>query len=92
MSILIDETSRVLIQGFTGDKGTFHAKEMIAYGTKVVGGVTPGKGGTTHLGLPVFNTEGGWLRMRALPLAVPRQRRYIMAYRSMTENTKRKQP
>ncbi|HET6375104.1 MAG TPA: succinate--CoA ligase subunit alpha, partial [Methylocella sp.] len=56
MSILIDETSRVLIQGFTGDKGTFHAKEMIAYGTKVVGGVTPGKGGTTHLGLPVFNT------------------------------------
>src|ERR1700731_5110126 len=56
MSILIDETSRVLIQGFTGDKGTFHAKEMIAYGTKVVGGVTPGKGGSTHLGLPVFNT------------------------------------
>ena len=56
MSILIDETSRVLIQGFTGDKGTFHAKEMIAYGTKVVGGVTPGKGGATHLGLPVFNT------------------------------------
>ena len=56
MSILIDETSRVLIQGFTGDKGTFHAKEMIAYGTKIVGGVTPGKGGVTHLGLPVFNT------------------------------------
>jgi malate-CoA ligase subunit alpha len=56
MSILIDETSRVLIQGFTGDKGTFHAKEMIEYGTKVVGGVTPGKGGSTHLGLPVFNT------------------------------------
>ena len=56
MSILIDETSRVLVQGFTGDKGTFHAKEMIAYGTKVVGGVTPGKGGSTHLGLPVFNT------------------------------------
>ncbi len=56
MSILLDENSRVLIQGFTGDKGTFHAKEMIAYGTKVVGGVTPGKGGTTHLGLPVFNT------------------------------------
>src|SRR5208337_2957827 len=56
MSILIDETSRVLIQGFTGDKGTFHAKEMIAYGTKVVVGVTPGKGGATHLGLPVFNT------------------------------------
>ena len=45
MSILIDETSRVLVQGFTGDKGTFHAKEMIAFGTKIVGGVTPGKGG-----------------------------------------------
>ena len=56
MSILLDEQTRVLIQGFTGDKGTFHAKEMIAYGTNVVGGVTPGKGGTTHLGRPVFNT------------------------------------
>ncbi|MBC7944808.1 MAG: succinate--CoA ligase subunit alpha [Burkholderiales bacterium] len=56
MSILIDGNTPVLIQGFTGDKGTFHAKEMIAYGTKVVGGVTPGKGGRDHLGLPVFNT------------------------------------
>jgi malate-CoA ligase subunit alpha len=56
MSILIDETTRVIIQGFTGDKATFHAREMIAYGTRVVGGVTPGKGGQTHLGLPVFNT------------------------------------
>jgi succinyl-CoA synthetase alpha subunit len=56
MSILIDETTQVIIQGFTGDKATFHAKEMIAYGTNVVGGVTPGKGGTTHEGWPVFNT------------------------------------
>ncbi len=56
MSILLDETTRVVIQGFTGDKGTFHAKEMIAYGTNVVGGVTPGKGGAAHLGRPVFNT------------------------------------
>ncbi|MGH8729925.1 MAG: succinate--CoA ligase subunit alpha [Burkholderiales bacterium] len=56
MSILIDEKTPVLIQGFTGDKGTFHAKEMMAYGTNVVGGVTPGKGGKTHLDLPVFNT------------------------------------
>ncbi|GAC1669435.1 MAG: succinate--CoA ligase subunit alpha [Steroidobacteraceae bacterium] len=56
MSILIDATTRVLVQGFTGEKATFHAKEMIEYGTKVVGGVTPGKGGKTHLERPVFNT------------------------------------
>ena len=56
MSILIDAKTTIIIQGFTGDKGSFHAKEMIDYGTNVVGGVTPGKGGTTHLGKPVFNT------------------------------------
>jgi malate-CoA ligase subunit alpha len=56
MSILIDENTRVILQGFTGDKATFHATEMIAYGTQVVGGVTPGKGGRTHLDRPVFNT------------------------------------
>ena len=56
MSILIDEKTLVIVQGFTGDKATFHAREMIAYGTQVVGGVTPGKGGQTHLDRPVFNT------------------------------------
>ena len=56
MSILIDERTRVIIQGFTGDKGTFHGKEMAAYGTNLVGGVTPGKGGKRHLDRPVFNT------------------------------------
>jgi malate-CoA ligase subunit alpha len=56
MSILLDETTRVIVQGFTGDKASFHAKEMLAYGTNIVGGVTPGKGGTRHLDRPVFNT------------------------------------
>jgi malate-CoA ligase subunit alpha len=56
MAILINELSRVLVQGFTGDKATFHSQKMIEYGSKVVGGVTPGKGGQTHIGLPVFNT------------------------------------
>jgi malate-CoA ligase subunit alpha len=56
VSILIDEKTRVIVQGLTGDKASFHAKEMIAYGTRVVGGVTPGKGGQTHLDRPVFDT------------------------------------
>src|SRR3954453_400265 len=56
MAILVDETTLVMTQGFTGAQGTFHAEQGIAYGSKYVGGVTPGKGGTTHIGLPVFDT------------------------------------
>ena len=56
MSILVDRGTRLLVQGFTGKEGTFHAQQAIAYGTHVKGGVTPGKGGAKHLDLPVFNT------------------------------------
>jgi succinyl-CoA synthetase alpha subunit len=56
MSILVNRNSKIIVQGFTGTEGTFHASQMIEYGTKVVGGVTPGKGGTLHLDRPVFNT------------------------------------
>ncbi len=56
MSILVDKDTRVVVQGITGSEGTFHAGQMLEYGTRVVAGVTPGKGGTTHLGVPVFNT------------------------------------
>ncbi len=56
MAVLVDENTKVICQGFTGSQGTFHSEQAIAYGTKMVGGVTPGKGGAEHLGLPVFNT------------------------------------
>ena len=56
MSVLVNKSSNVIVQGFTGNEGTFHSEQMIEYGTNLVGGVTPGKGGTVHLGKPVFNT------------------------------------
>jgi succinyl-CoA synthetase alpha subunit len=62
MAVLIDRTTRLIVQGITGREGTFHAKQAAAYGTQVVGGVTPGKGGTTHEGWPVFNTVADAVR------------------------------
>ena len=56
MAVLVDENTKVICQGFTGSQGTFHSEQAIAYGTKMVGGVTPGKGGGEHIGLPIFDT------------------------------------
>src|ERR671936_2084471 len=62
MSVLVDKSTRLVVQGLTGKEGTFHTKQMVEYGTRVVGGVTPGKGGTTHEGIPVFNTVADAVR------------------------------
>jgi len=70
MSILIDHNTRVICQGFTGAQGTFHSQQAIAYGTKMVGGVTPGKGGSEHLGLPVFDTVADAVAATAVDASV----------------------
>jgi succinyl-CoA synthetase alpha subunit len=70
MSVLVNEQTRVVVQGLTGKEGSFHAEQMIAYGTKVVAGVTPGKGGTKHLGVPVFNTVADAVRTAHANVAV----------------------
>ena len=70
MSILINKNTKVICQGFTGREGTYHSEQAVAYGTKMVGGVTPGKGGTTHIGLPVFNTVGEAVRAEGADASV----------------------
>lgn len=70
MSILIDKNTKVIVQGFTGKEGSFHAEQCLAYGTKIVGGVTPGKGGSEHLGKPVFNTVSEAVRATGATVSI----------------------
>ena len=70
MSVLIDKKTKIIIQGFTGKMGSFHAEEMIKYGSNIVGGVTPGKGGLKHLDLPVFNTVKEAVKSTVAPASI----------------------
>ena len=70
MSILVNKNSKILVQGFTGTEGTFHATQMIEFGTNVVGGVTPGKGGSQHLDRPVFNTVADCVKATAADVSI----------------------
>ena len=70
MSVLVNKQSRIIVQGFTGNEGSFHAEQMIEYGTNVVGGVTPGKGGTVHLDRPVFNTVSDAVRIAGADVSI----------------------
>ena len=88
MSILVDRNTKVITQGMTGETGTFHTQQALAYGTQMVGGVTPGKGGTEHLGLPVFNTVArGGREDRRRRLASSTSRRRSPRTRSSRRST-----